>query len=221
MVAAVLLFITEAYLGETKYRLNGVSYAVPHKYEFGRQFRVWWLEGIGLPPEPDESIWLLLPASELARDVPGYNLMFRGYAGDVEADVVVNILGARARDFSADYRRMWGRVAEEKEKGAARQVDAATGWIRVIWIGGDKGTPGEGYSNFYLIPPSGREGLPSNWLPLSCIGSPDINDREHYNCSFTIHHNGLTFDFTLRQENLAVAERIPPYVMSRLSKWQQ
>jgi hypothetical protein len=202
--------------------MNGVSYAVPHKYEFGRQFRVWWLEGIrGLPAEPDESIWLLLPASELARDVRSYKRIFRGYASDVEADVVVNILGAQARDFSADYRRMWGRVAEEENKGAVRQVDAATGWTKVIWLGGVKDTPGEGHSNFYLVPPTGREGLPPNWLPLSCIGSPDINGRERYNCDFTIHHDGLTFAFTLRQENLAVAGRIPPYVMSRLSKWRQ
>jgi len=84
-----------------------------------------------------------------------------------------------------------------------------------------KGTPGEGHSNFYLVPPTGRKGLPSNWLPLSCIGSPDMDGREQYDCNFTIHQDGLTFAFSLRKENLPVAARIPPYVVSRLSKWRE
>lgn len=221
VVAAVLLLVAEAYLGASRYRLNGLSYAIPHKYDFSR-VRIWWLEGLqGLPEEPEESVWLLLPARELARDVRGYNRMFRGYASNVEADITVNILGANASDFPADYRRMWGRVAEEVKAGAPREVDPNSGWTRIIWVGGVKGTPGEDHSNFYLVPPNGHAGLPRNWLPLSCTGSPDINHRERYNCRFEINHQGLTFRFGLRQENLKVADRIPAYVLSHLSEWRQ
>lgn len=49
--------MAESYLGSTRYRLNDAIYAVPHKYEFMRNFSVPWLLGVkGLDEEPNESV---------------------------------------------------------------------------------------------------------------------------------------------------------------------
>lgn len=214
--------IAESYLGSTRYQLNDTIYAVPHKYEFMRNFRVPWLEGIkGLAKEPDESVWLLLPASELSDGVPGYKRLFRGYSSDVEADMVVNVLGGReAREFPADRGIDLTKVRQELAKGALQQRDPTTGWDRVYWHVGEEGTPGQGGSLFYLIPRDGIESLPPNWRVPSCQGSPDVNGHERFNCNFAISDGGLTFDFTLRQENLGSANHIPAHVLRRIKAWR-
>lgn len=216
-----LAFVAESYWGWTTYRLNGVSYAVPHKYEFMRNYRIWWLEGIkGLEKEPDESIWLLLSAEELARDMPGYRRTFHGYVGNPEADLVVNILGGKeAREFPDDYKTMWEKAVTEERNGAPRKPDTGTPFDRVEWMGGTKGTPGENHSLFYLVP-NAKSAMPLNWLPPSCQGSPDIDGRETYNCRYTIHEGGLTYQFSLRQENFGLASRMPDYIKHRLDSWR-
>lgn len=212
----------KAYFGATQYRLNGAVYRVPHQYEFSRNFSVPWLEGVrGFGHEPQESVWLLLPAEEVAAAVPGYSSTFHGYATDVAADLVVQVLGGKeAQEFRADYRRMWGRLATEQLSGAQRRIEPTTGWVRTIWVGGDRGTPAEGHSLFYLTPARGQADLPPEWLPPSCQGSPDIQKQETYYCKYTIHRAGLTFSFTLQQENLSTANRIPDYVLARLADWR-
>jgi hypothetical protein len=214
--------MAESYLGSTRYGLNGVTYAVPHKYEFTRNFSLPWLAGVkGLAKEPDESVWLLIPASELSSGVRGYKRWFRGYSGNVEADMVVNVLGGKeAREFPADRESDLAKVTKELDDGALRQRDSATGWDRVYWLIGEKGTPGEGGSLFYLIPGEGLQTLPSNWRVPSCQGSPDIKGNETIDCGFTISSGGLSFDFTLREENLGTASRIPSYVRARLDRWR-
>lgn len=206
----------------TTYRLNDKTYEVPHDHEFQRQFRVFWLEGTqGLAPEPEESAWLLLPAAEVAQDVPPFRPVVRGYVEQVPDDLVVNVLGGTdASSFWQDRDRMLGLVAEQERIGASQEVDPTTGWVRVIWLGGETGTPAEDHSNFYLVPRDGKQHLPPNWHPPSCLGSPDQKGVETYYCNFQIHRNGLTFRFSLRQENLELADRIPAYVLSRLHGWQ-
>lgn len=220
--ALVVAAAVEAHVGSTRYELNGTAYAVPHKYEFMRNFRLPWLEGVkGLDKEPDESVWILIPANELARDIPGYSRMFRGYSTDVEADMVVNVLGGKeAREFPQDRNSQLQMVADALASGEGRESDKATGWERIYSMRGIEGTPGAGGSLFYLMPKVGPEKLPVDWRPPSCQGSQDINGRETYDCSYIIYQNGLTFDFSLRQENLGVANRVPDYVLERLKKWQ-
>lgn len=214
--------MAESYLGSTRYRLNDAPYAVPHKYEFVRNFSVPWLVGVkGLDKEPDESVWLLLPASELSGGVQGYNRFFHGYSSDVEADMVVNVLGGmEAREFPADRSSDITKVREELANGKLRQRDPTTGWDRVYWLVGEEGTPGQAGSLFYLVPREGVESLPPNWRVPSCQGSPDINGHERFDCSFTIRDKGLTFDFTLRRENIGTASLIPAYVLRRLENWR-
>lgn len=152
--------MAESYLGFTRYRLNDATYAVPHKYEFMRNFNMPWLAGVkGLDKEPVESVWLLLPASELAGGVKGYKRLFHGYSSDVEADMVVNVLGGKeASEFPADRTRDIINVRQELASGGLRQRDPTTGWDRV------------GGSLFYLVPRDGVESLPPNWR----VPGPDV-----------------------------------------------
>ena len=214
--------IAESYLGSTRYRLNDATYAVPHKYEFMRNFSLPWLAGVqGLDKEPDESVWLFLPASELSGGVRGYKRLFHGYSSDVQADMVVNVLGGKeAREFPADRSSDITNVQQELAKGGLRQRDPTTGWDRVYWLVDEEGKPGHGGSPFYLVPRDGVESLPPSWRVPWCQGSSDINGHERFDCSFTISDKGLTFDFTLRQENLGTVSRIPAYVLRRLKGWQ-
>lgn len=221
-VAVVVALVGESYLGFTRYHINGVTYAVPHKYEFMRNFSLPWLAGVkGLDKEPDQSIWILFPASQLAEGIPSYSRWFHGYSDEVEADMVVNVLGGKeAREFPGDRRDEIAKVEQELANNSPRQLDPTTGWQRVYWMVGDKGTPGEGGSLFYLIPRDGLAHLPADWRVPSCQGSQDINGKETYDCSFVIYRGGLTFDFSLRRENLKAASRIPDYVRARLNGWQ-
>jgi len=214
--------MAESYLGSTRYLLNDVTYAVPHQYEFMRNFSVPWLAGVkGLDKEPNESVWLLLPSSELSVGLQGYKRLFRGYSSEVGADMVVNVLGGtEARDFPADRSNDINKVRQNLANGGLRQHDPTTGWDRVYWLVGEEGTPGRGGSLFYLIPRNGVESLPRNWQVPSCQGSPDINGHERFDCRFTISEKGLTFGYTLRQESLSTASRIPAYVLSRLERWR-
>lgn len=212
----------ESYLGSTRYRLNDATFAVPHKYEFMRNFSVPWLAGVkGLAKEPDESVWLMLPASELSGGVRGYKRFFHGYSSDVEADMVINVLGGKeARELPADRGSDIAKVRQELANGGLRQRDPTTGWDRVYWLVGEAGTPGQGHSLFYLVPSDGVESLPLNWRVPSCQSSPDINGHETFDCRFTIGYKGLTFNFSLRQENLSIVSPIPAYVLRRLNGWR-
>lgn len=218
----VVAVAVEAQVGSTRYDLNGATYAVPHKYEFTHNFRLPWLDGLqGLDKEPDESVWLLLPASEVGRDIPGYSRMFHGYSSDVEAEMVVNVLGGKeAAEFPQDRSRFLRMVADAIASGEGWEDDKLTGWERVYSMRGIEGTAGAGHSSFFLLPNGALEELPAQWLPPVCQSSPDINGRETYHCDYVIFKDGLTFDFSLRQENLGVAARIPDYVLSRLKEWR-
>jgi hypothetical protein len=217
LVALIAAAAVEAQVGSTRYELNGVNYDVPHQYEFTRNFRLPWLEGLkGLDQEPDQSIWLLIPAGELARDIVGYSRTFHGYSSDVEANMVVNVLGGKeAREFPEDRVRSLSQVAEAVATGEGQEADQKTGWKRVYWMRGGGG------SIFFLVPSGGLQKLPPDWLPPSCQGSTDANGRETYDCTFVIYRKGLTFDFSLRQENPRLANGIPDYVLARLQKWQR
>jgi hypothetical protein len=204
-----------------RYPMKGKVYAIPYKYDFRRNFRIPWLEGIrGVSPEPKESIWLILPATELAEGLLGYSRYFRGYDSKVEADMTVNIVGGdEAQDFGANRARLLGQIDDYLKEGARTADDPRSHWKRIIWIDGEKGTPGEGHLNFYLMPVDGHS-LPGNWWPPGCVASPDINGHERYSCSYRVHEDGITFDFTLREENLGMAGKIPSYVISRLKDWE-
>lgn len=209
----------ESVVGKARYELNSATYSIPHKYEFTRNFSLPWLQG--LPKEPDESVWLLFPASELARDLPGYKQWFHGYVSEVEANFVVNVRGGKeAREFTADRSRDLSQVALEIAKSSPRQNNGSTGWDRVYWSVGEKGTPGEGHSLFYLIPSGGLDYLSPGWRVPYCRSSPDVEGRETYSCDFTIYQNELTYNFMLQQENLGMADVIPDYVLSRLRAWR-
>jgi hypothetical protein len=218
----VVAAAVEGQVGTTQYELNGKTYAVPHRYEFIRNFRLPWLEGVkGLAKEPDESVWLLIPATELAHDVPGYTRDFHGYSTDVPADIVVNVLGGKdSREFQQDRTDQLRMVADAIASGEGREPDKASGMERVYSRRGITGTPAEGFSSFFLMPRQGPGTLPADWAPPRCLGSPDVKRRERYDCSYVIYRDGLTFHFMLRQENIGVANLIPDYAMSRLSKWQ-
>lgn len=80
--AAFLAIFLEGRFGTSTYHLRGVTYAVPHAYELSRQFHLPWLNDVeGLAQEPDESIWLIIPAAELAAGIPGYHQYYNGAVG--------------------------------------------------------------------------------------------------------------------------------------------
>lgn len=187
-----------------------------------RNFSLPWLAGVkGLDKEPDQSVWLLFPADQLIQGLDGYSRWFRGYSDQVEADMVVNVLGGKeAREFPGDRRDDMVKVAEELAKKSLRRPDPMPGWDRVYWSVGEKETPGEGNDLFYLIPNSGVEHLPHDWRVPSCQSSPDMSGRETYNFLLTIYRDGRTFGFDIRQENLGVANHIPDYVVARLNEWR-
>ena len=220
MVVAAL--VADSYIGSTRYRINGVTYRVPHKYEFMRNFSVPWLAGVkGLDKEPDQSVSLLFPANQLSQGIPGYSRWFHGYADQYEADMAITVLGGKeAQDFPAERRHDMTKVAEELDKKSPRKPDPISGWDRVYSSVGEKGTPGQGHDLFYLMPRSGVEHLPADWRVPSCQSSPDINGRETYDCLFTIYRDGRTFQFYIRQENLGIANRLADYVTARLNEWR-
>jgi hypothetical protein len=220
--AAIAALVAESYLGSSRYKINGITYKVPHKYEFMRNFSMPWLAGVkGLDREPHQSVWILFPADQLAKGIPGYPRWFHGYSNQVEADVVVNVLGGKeAREFESDRGDDIAKVAQELAKGSPQRIDPTTGWRRVYWDMGEKGTPGEGNDLFYLIPRAGLNRLPSDWRVPYCQSSPDINGRETFDCHLTIYRRGLTFGFYARQENLGIANRIVDYSRARLDGWR-
>lgn len=223
VVALAILIPTaaiEAQVGSTRYELNGSNYAVPPKYDFMRNsFSTRLKEVEGLDKEPADSVWLQFPAGELSRDIPGYSRTFHGYSDDVEADMRVNVVGGvEAQEFPEDRTATLGKVAEFLKEGKPVETDEATGWERVYWVRSQKGMKGR--SLFYLMPKEGLEKMPADWLSPSCQGSADVNGRETYDCQFVIHRNGFTFLFSLRQENLGLANRVPDYVLLRLEGWK-
>ena len=135
--------------------------------------------------------------------------------------MVINVVGGKeAREFPGDRGGDMAKVEQQLANNSPRQFDPTTGWQRVYSMVGEKGTPGEGGSLFYLMPPGGLTHLPTDWRVPYCQGSPDINGRETYDCSFVISRTGLTFVFSLRRENLRIADKIPIYVEARLNHWR-
>lgn len=88
--------------------------------------------------------------------------LFHGYSSDVEADVVVNVLGGKeAREFSADRNSDITKVQQELANGGLRQRDSTTGRDRAYSLVGKEGTPGQGGSLFYLVPQGGSKAFRS------------------------------------------------------------
>ena len=220
--ALVVAVVAESHFGSTRYKLNGAAYSVPHQYEFARNFRLPWLESAeGLEKEPDESVWLLIPSHEMAREVPSYKRQFHGYSDDVEADVVVQILGGKtARRFAIDRKEALAGIEREIAQQGRPQIEKTTGWIRVPNILGADGKFGAAGLRFSLVPFDGISMLPANWMPPSCQASQDVDGIETYDCDFVIYRDGLSFDFTLRRENLNTAGRMPDFFLARLRKWR-
>lgn len=125
--AAFLAIFLEGRFGTSTYHLRGVTYAVPHAYEFSRQFHLPWLNDVeGLAQEPDESIWLIIPAAELAAGIPGYHRYYNGAVGQVEAAMVVAIrTDAGAREFARLRQRNWEDVAARLAEGADLRPDTS------------------------------------------------------------------------------------------------
>jgi hypothetical protein len=218
--SAVLLLglvAAECYLGSTRYTINGVSYDVPHKYEFMRQFSLPWLKyAKGLDADDPESVALLFPAAQVADGVRGYHPTFHGYDSDVPADMVVTVTGGKeAREFPEDRVAMLKQQRQIRtEEGVTKVIpDAETGMNRVVLtIGVD------GDTEWDLMPTGGN--LPPNWRPPNCLGSHDAKSEATYNCTFWIQEHGLTFEFLLRQGNLKTAAQIPEFVLRRMSRWR-
>ncbi|MEH3147718.1 MAG: hypothetical protein PGN34_20775 [Methylobacterium frigidaeris] len=221
-VAALLVLATlgavaaESRFGRTSYRLAGTDYAVPHRYEFSRNFRLPWLDAIpGLGREPEESLALLLPAAEVAEGLPGYSRFGRGYVGPIEADLVVEVVGDRdRRHFARLHDRQWGHFDARLAEGATWHPDPAGGERLVFSVGAD------GRGSFYLSP-TRETARRADRTPPYCLARGDREGRETYDCSYTIHRDGLTFDFSLRQESVAAADRVPDYVRTRLAGWRR
>lgn len=218
----IAAFVFESYFGSSRYYLNGSGYVVPHKYEFNGRFNLSWLASVyGLDKEPNESVWLMFPAEELARDISGYSRWFHGYSDQIEADVVVNVLGGKeAREFPDDRVSDIREVSQQLAQKSPRLIDPS-GWERIYWSVGNKGTPGEGSDLFYLIPRAGLNHMPANWRVPSCQSSPDIDGKETYTCYVTVYSGGMSFGFYVRSENLMFANRIANYTHARLVSWRR
>ncbi len=209
--------VAESRFGSTRYTINGVSYDVPHQYEFTRQFSLPWLKHVkGLDADDPESVTLLFPAEKLAANVRDYHRMFHGYDSDVPADIVVTMTGGKeAREFSEDRVSMLNQQQQTRAEGGITKVipDAETGMSRVVGMIGV-----DGDVQWDLMPADGK--LPLNWRPPSCLGSVDVKGRATYDCTFWIQERGLTFEFDLRQGNLKTADQIPTFVLRQMSRWR-
>lgn len=213
----------EAQIGSTGYDVNGTVYDVPHTYEFEKNFQIPWLKDLKAGEKVAiNSVWLLIPASELARDLTGYSMMSRGYLSPVEIDMVIHVYGGqdalRFPQLRADQLQKVNKAIANLDVQAP---DKTTGWQRIYWLSGGEGVPSNAGALFYLIPKKGLERLPSDWIPPSCQRSEDNHGREYFRCSYIIYRNGLVFDFHLDEENLDFANRIPDYVLERLKKWER
>ncbi|MBA4308439.1 MAG: hypothetical protein C0429_17055 [Sphingopyxis sp.] len=221
--ALVTSVAVEAQIGSTRYDVNGTVYNIPHSYEFERNFQIPWLEGLKAgEKEATNSVWLTIPASELARDITGYSRLVRGYVPEVEMDMVIHVYGGQDAlkfpQFRADQIQ---KVSEAIKKINVQEPDKSTGWQRIYWLGGGEGAPSDGGSLFYLIPKQGLDQLPSDWNPPSCQRSEDVKGLEYFDCKYVVYRNGLVVDFHLDQENLDFANEIPNYVLARLRKWER
>jgi hypothetical protein len=221
--ALVTSVAVEAQIGSTSYDVNGTVYNVPHGYEFERNFQIPWLNGLKASEKAaTNSVWLMIPAHELARDVTGYSRMSRGYVSDVEIDMVIHVYGGQdALGFPQLRADQLQKVIEANTNTNVQELDKTTGWQRIYWLGSGEGTPNEGGPLFYLMPNQGLDQLPSDWIPPSCNRSQDVKGLEYFNCNYVVYRNGLVFDFNLDQENLDFANQIPDYVLARLKKWER
>lgn len=219
LVVACVACGAEARYGTTTYHLRGVTYFVPHKYEFSRQFHLPWLDEIeGLAEEPAESIWLMIPAPELAIGIPGYQRNFAGAVGSVEATMVVNIRSdPDAREFVRLRRRNWENVQARLAEGAKLRPDPS-GMVRLVH---SEGPSEDGNRSFYLFPNNAAVRSRGAQIAPSCLAELDYRREERYDCSYVIHRDGLTYDFSLHQHSLGVADRVPDYLLARLSAWRK
>jgi hypothetical protein len=219
LVVACVACGAEARYGTTTYHLRGVTYFVPHKYEFSRQFHLPWLDEIeGLAEEPAESIWLMIPAPELASGIPGYQRNFAGAVGPVEGTMVVNIRSdPNAREFVRLRQRNWENVEARLADGAELRPDPS-GMVRLVH---SEGPPEDGNRSFYLFPNKAAVRSQGAQIAPSCLANLDYRREERYACSYVIHRDGLTYDFSLHQHSINVADRVPDYLLRRLSAWRK
>ena len=193
------------------YRLRGQDHDVPLRYEFSRT--------AGLPREADGSLWLILPAAEIAEGVPGYSRVFRGYVGPVAADLIVHVFDdPDAREFKRLQARAWSNLDARMAEGATREPEPSGG-VRVVHSASPPEPQGGRARSFYLLPSADGE-RPPDLVPASCLASPDREGRERFSCSYIMHADGLSFDFNLEQDNIVTAPRVPVYILARLGAWR-
>jgi len=151
----------------------------------------------------------------MASSNPGYGRTVRGYRGQVDADLIVHILGGKeAREFPEDFAEVSRTVQKLSRSRAATAPDAKTGMTRIIDMDMGRG------SSWYLIPPAGQTAA-ADRLPPACKSSKDSEDRDLYDCQFTIQRNGRSFVFSLNEENVRLADQTVDFVAKRLAEWQR
>lgn len=134
----------------------------------------------GLAQEPDKSIWLIIPAAELAAGIPGYHRYYNGAVGQVEAAMVVAIrTDAGAREFARLRQRNWEDVAARLAEGADLRPDTS-GLLRLVH---SKGPPQDGSRSIYLFPNKASIGARRAAIAPSCLADLDFNRQERYRCS--------------------------------------
>jgi len=194
-----------------RHRLAGQDHDIPLRYEFSRT--------VGLARKADGSLWLILPATEIAEGAPGYSRVFRGYVGPVAADLIVHVFDdPDAREFKRLRARAWSNLDARLAVDATREPEP-TGGVRIFHSVSPPEPQGGRARSFYLLPPADGERPPA-LVPPSCLASPDREGRERFHCSYVMHADGLTFDFGLEHDNIGTAPRIPAYIRARLAAWR-
>lgn len=214
VAAAMVLGFTaiRAQSGSTRHVVDGINYDIPLAHVFnGAGF-----SGLsGLDKEPADSVWLTFPAADLATAIPGYSRTVKGYRGQVDAGLIVNVAGGKeAREFPQDLDRVLKTIQKLKRARAAEAPDAATGAIRLIETDMGRG------SSWYLVPPANQK-FAVDRLPPACQSTKDSNDRDLYDCQFTVVRDGRSFTFSLNEENMPFVDQTVDFVAKRLAEWRR
>ncbi len=203
--------MADYHFGAARHTINGVAYDVPKKREFAAS----------LAENSSQSVWLILPAEEVARGVADYRALVRGYHGLVAAELVVAVEGGNAAQAFASNRRMdIERVAADIANGSLVEPDPASGFSRIYWPAGERGAAGQRTPLFNLKPIEGLDALPQDWRVPHCFVSNDVNGMQNFKCRLSIKRQGISFSFYISPENLGVADQIPDYVIQRLEQWR-
>ena len=201
----------EAQNASKRYVIDGTTYDVPRANQFGGAGN---FDFPGLDKEPTDSVWLTFSADEMSGSVPGYSRTVRGYRGQVDADLTVNVLGGKeAREFPQDFAEASRAVQKLSRSRAPTAPDAKTGMTRIVEMEMARG------SSWYLLPPAGQTAA-TDRLPPACKSSKDSEERDLYDCQFTVQRNGRSFVFSLNEENMRFADDVVDFVARRLTEWQ-